>query len=67
MATKPDFVYLDYQASTPVDEAVLRVYVDTSSNFPANPHAAEHIFGWTAGKSCKRHRRLLQNTWIASR
>ena len=59
MATKPNCVYLDYQASTPVDEAVLDIYINTSKQCFANPHASEHIMGWDAGKELKRARETI--------
>ena len=41
-------IYLDYQASTPVDERVLKVMADASETLFANPHAADHALGWRA-------------------
>ena len=43
-----DSIYLDYQASTPVDERVLKVMYAASSTHFANPHAADHALGWRA-------------------
>lgn len=41
-------IYLDYQASTPVDERVLVVMHEASATLFANPHAADHALGWRA-------------------
>ena len=41
-------IYLDYQASTPVDERVLNVMHSASMTLFANPHSAEHLLGWRA-------------------
>ena len=35
-------IYLDYQASTPVDERVMKVMQVASATLFANPHAADH-------------------------
>ncbi|MCX2724503.1 cysteine desulfurase family protein [Roseibium salinum] len=44
-----DTIYLDYQASTPVDERVLKVMNAASTALFANPHSADHVLGWRAG------------------
>jgi cysteine desulfurase len=41
-------VYLDYQASTPVDARVLLRMEEYYIASPANPHASEHSMGWRA-------------------
>lgn len=44
-------IYLDHQATTPMDKRVLaamRPYLDESFG---NPHSADHIFGWEAAKA----------------
>jgi len=41
-------VYLDYQASTPIDDRVLQVMQAASATHFANPHAADHALGWRA-------------------
>ncbi len=41
-------VYLDYQASTPIDDRVLQVMHAASATHFANPHAADHALGWRA-------------------
>ena len=47
-------IYLDYQASTPVDERVLRVMQDASATLFANPHAADHALGWHAAAAIEK-------------
>ena len=42
-------IYLDYQASTPVDERVLKVMHSASRRLFANPHSADHTLGRSAG------------------
>jgi len=46
-------IYLDYQASTPVDPAVAAAMVPFYSEHPGNPHA-DHAYGWDAGKGVSR-------------
>ena len=41
-------IYLDYQASTPIDQRVLSVMNEASATLFANPHAADHALGWRA-------------------
>ena len=47
-------IYLDYQASTPVDERVLKVMHDASATLFANPHAADHALGWRAAAAIEK-------------
>ncbi|HYC06237.1 MAG TPA: cysteine desulfurase family protein [Azospirillaceae bacterium] len=49
MTQEPVPVYLDNQASTPMDPRVLRVMVDAMYGVYANPHSSEHAEGWKAG------------------
>lgn len=46
-------IYLDYQASTPVDERVVQVMHAASATHFANPHAADHALGWRAAVAIK--------------
>jgi cysteine desulfurase len=48
MALKP--VYLDYQATTPVDKRVLDVMLPYFSEHFANPASSTHIYGEKAAK-----------------
>ena len=47
-------IYLDYQASTPVDERVLKVMQEASATLFANPHAADHALGWHAAAAIEK-------------
>jgi cysteine desulfurase len=46
-------IYMDYQASTPIDKRVADV-MQACYAFPGNPHAAEHAFGWDAHAAIER-------------
>lgn len=41
-------IYADYQASTPVDDAVRELILQYFSHNFANPHAEDHAAGWSA-------------------
>lgn len=47
-------IYLDYQASTPVDPAVLQEMLPFFNESFANPHAANHAAGWTADAAVRK-------------
>ncbi|UKK94111.1 cysteine desulfurase [Brucella pseudogrignonensis] len=44
-------IYLDYQASTPLDPAVLREMLPFLTESFANPHSADHAAGWEAARA----------------
>lgn len=46
-----DTIYLDHQASTPVDERVLEAMLPFYSDSFGNPHSADHILGWQASQA----------------
>ena len=46
-----DTIYLDHQASTPVDERVLEAMLPFYSDSFGNPHSADHILGWQANQA----------------
>ncbi len=46
-------IYLDYQASTPMDERVMQIMQVASATCFANPHAADHTLGWRAAAAIK--------------
>jgi len=48
----PEGIYLDYQASTPVDPEVLEAMLPWWRHCgTGNPHSHEHAFGWRAAKA----------------
>lgn len=49
-----DTLYLDYQASTPIDPNVLVAMERSLRRDFANPHAAEHALGWRAHAEIER-------------
>jgi cysteine desulfurase len=44
-------IYLDHQATTPVDPQVLDAMLPYLTNRFGNPHSADHSFGWDASKA----------------
>lgn len=46
-----DMIYLDYQATTPVDPHVLESMIPHFSTQFGNPHSSEHVLGWQAATS----------------
>jgi cysteine desulfurase len=48
-------VYLDYQASTPLDRAVLEAMCEWFERC-GNPHSTEHAFGWAARRAVETAR-----------
>lgn len=51
-------VYMDYQASTPLDArvfAVMRPFLEGAAGL-GNPHAADHAYGWDADAAINRAR-----------
>ena len=49
-----EIIYLDYQASTPVDDRVSKVMQEASKTLFANPHAADHALGWRAAAAIEK-------------
>ena len=43
-------LYLDYNASAPIQPEVLAVMFDTYKNIPGNADSRTHIYGANAGK-----------------
>ena len=41
-------IYLDYQATTPVDERVTQAMLPYLGTMYGNPHSSTHKFGWEA-------------------
>ena len=44
----PERIYMDYQASTPLDPRVVAAMTPYFFEHPGNPHASEHVYGWEA-------------------
>ena len=44
-------IYLDYQATTPIDNKVLEAMLPFYKDFYGNPHSHHHIMGWEADKA----------------
>lgn len=49
-------IYLDFQASTPVDPSVADSMCEWLRRGRGNPHSAEHAFGWAAREAVERAR-----------
>ncbi len=49
--TKSESIYLDYQASTPVDPRVTAAMAPYFFDHPGNPHASDHAVGWNAHRA----------------
>jgi cysteine desulfurase len=49
-------VYLDYNASTPVDERVVEAMLPYFSEHYGNPSSKGHLFGWAAEEACEKAR-----------
>lgn len=52
-------IYLDYQASSPLDASVAEVICDWLRGRCGNPHSSEHAFGWAAHEDVERARRSV--------
>ena len=46
-------VYLDYQATTPVDPSVREAMMPFLGDLFGNPHSSDHSFGWDAARAIK--------------
>ncbi|QCF27477.1 cysteine desulfurase family protein [Hydrocarboniclastica marina] len=44
-------IYMDYQATTPVDERVLEEMLPHFTRFFGNPHSSDHALGWSADRA----------------
>ncbi len=49
-------IYLDYQASTPIDPRVSELVTSVSVASFANPHAEDHAAGWSAASVVEQAR-----------
>ena len=46
-------VYLDYQATTPIDPVVREAMMPFLVDLFGNPHSNDHSFGWEASRAVK--------------
>ena len=49
-------VYLDYQATTPIDPRVREAMMPFLGDLFGNPHSSDHRFGWEASRAIKHAR-----------
>ncbi len=49
-------VYMDYQATTPLDRRVLDAMMPYLTDTFGNPHSTSHVFGWEAAEAVERAR-----------
>ncbi|MEM8974667.1 MAG: aminotransferase class V-fold PLP-dependent enzyme [Pseudomonadota bacterium] len=54
-------IYLDYQASTPVDDRVVEAMSHATRTLFANPHSADHALGWQAAVAIKEAAQKVGN------
>ncbi|OFW80574.1 MAG: IscS subfamily cysteine desulfurase [Alphaproteobacteria bacterium RIFCSPLOWO2_01_FULL_40_26] len=54
-------IYLDYQATTPMDPRVIEAMVDCMKNHFGNPHSRTHSFGWKAEELVEIARKKVAN------
>ena len=54
-------IYLDYQATTPVDPRVLEVMLPFFNENFGNPHSVDHSVGWKAAADVERSQQVIAN------
>lgn len=59
LAMTEGWIYMDYQATTPMDKRVLEEMYNVSKNFTGNPHSRSHAFGWQGEKIIDYNRELI--------
>ncbi len=52
-------IYLDNQATTPVDPRVIEIMHPYFTQEFGNPHSDSHLYGWEANKALEKSRRLV--------
>lgn len=58
-ATRP--IYMDYQATTPMDPRVLEAMIPYFTDFFGNPHSRTHAYGWEAESAVEEAREKVAN------
>ena len=54
-------IYLDNQATTPVDPRVMEVMLPYFTQEFGNPHSDSHIYGWETNEALEQSRALVAN------
>ena len=54
-------IYLDYQATTPIDSRVLDAMLPYMMSKFGNPHSSEHSFGWASNDAIEHAKFLVAN------
>ena len=60
-----DIIYLDHQATTPVDPRVFAAMEPYFAREFGNPHSADHILGWRAAQAVERSTTTI-GSWIGA-
>lgn len=59
-------IYMDYQATTPLDPLVLQAMMPYLTEKFGNPHSAEHAYGWEAEAATEQARSNVAHTIAAA-
>lgn len=52
-------IYLDYQASTPIDKRVFEKMIPYMISDFGNPHSSEHAYGWAANEAVENAKKSI--------
>lgn len=58
-------IYLDYQASTPLDKRVLDTMIPFLEKYHANPHSNDHVLGWKSNQAIENARNKIAKVFGA--